>query len=698
MLKRQAQFILHSLGLILSRPLVMAVLCVAMSAQVFAMVVQNSSEGINSPQQSAQKNTQQAAFGEVVYHYFQEDFHQVLQLIEVGVKTHEFSALDAEDQDRLSLMQGAAQLNIGLYSQSQVIFAALLSQTNSAYVQANTWFFMAKAGFDNKQSDLSERAYQAIDKGDLVEHLSAAQWHELLYMGAFTRMQSDINNTSGINSDWQSLFKQIPKNSIYNTYLLANYASNLFNAGDYEQAILVFSSAKQALLVHQNSQTPRGELSRSLFEPLKRVFTPWRWFDENAHAEQLQKQRKISQEQAELNALFDTINLGLGQSLLQQGDLNSAIAVLQNVSKEGVASEQAILSYGWASARENRWQQAMGAWQHLQNNSVGLLALQASYGLAYAFGQQDNLGQAFFALQSTSQQISDSLVILNSFTQIAQQHDFFNRYNEQWPQSLSDLKLSFFSPTLTFDAKYLLSIREQAQVVLKDISDKQARLIQLEQLLLERASTYQDRLQSVSLAQAQTSLTQAQGNIDVLRNLIQQSNTFEQQLALSKKMASPETGTHIERIDKAAQRLQRLQTNSGAKRPLKASYETRLKRLEGIIAYDLMNNYVAQQWQHQQLLKQAQLHQQHAQKQYQKLQQLVRQQSAFGSEQGEIERLKQGLNAQSQYAQKLYNRATKALTARLVTLVNERQEQLKQQSIKTRLAMLRIQDLQQGGQ
>lgn len=630
-----------------------------------------------------------AAFGELVYHYFQNDYQQVLQLIAVGNTKHKFSELSKDDTDRLNLMQGAAQLQLGMYKQSQAKFASLLSQTTSQYVQANTWFFMAKAGFENKQAYLSERAYEAILQGELREHLSPEQWHELLYLSAYTRMQ--------LEQDWQSLQIQIPKENIYSAYLLANQGTLLFNKADYEQAVTIFTQAKQALIEYKNRRGYITQVVTDVFDTVSWAATPWRWFDDNATAEQAIKERKKAQSLEEQDALFDRINIGLGQSLLQQGDLGNAIAVIQNIADGGAESEQALLTYGWANAKENRWQTAMSAWQHLQQNSIGLFSLQASYGLAYAFSRQDNLGQAFYALQTTSIQIDSNLLALDAFATAAMQEEFFSQYNEQWPQALDDLKLGFFAPSANFDAKYLLAVRLQADSVLADISDKQARVIQLDNLLQERQATYDQRLQGMSLSNALAQIEQTQQHIDDLDALIVQSDTFEKQLVLSKKMTSLDISEQLSRLDSANQRHVRLSADTTRKRPLKATYKERLDLLEGILTWQLMDNFVAQKWQHKQLLKQAQEALSKTKQQYDNLQGISENQDAFGLQREQFSTLNQSLEAQVQAANNVYELATKTLTHQLLSLIQARKVQLQDQGTNTRLAMLRIQDLQQQG-
>lgn len=633
--------------------------------------------------------THKAEFGEVVYLYFQQDYQQVLQLTEVGLKQHGFTGIDQADTDRLNLMQGASQLQLGLYAKSQEKFATLLSQTTSDYVQAKTWFFMAKAGFNNKQAYLSERAYAAIAQNDLRDYLSNDQWFELLYLTAHTRMQNQ--------QDWQSLFDQIPKQSIFSAYLLANHASTLFNQGAYEESSNTFMRAKQALIAHQNSGFYIVEVATDVYDSITWAITPWRWFDDNAIAQQAMLEREEQQLKAEQDALFDRINIGLGQSLLQQADLGNAIAVIRNIASEGAEADQALLAYGWANARENRWQEAMSAWQYMQQNTVGLSSLQASYGLAYAYGQQDNLGRAFFALQTTTEQIDNTTNALEIFSRVVSEETFFDQYNEKWPAQLADLKLDFFALSGDFDAEYLLEVRQQSIEILKDIEDKKLRLLQLEQMLDERTQSFQGRQQELSLDQAQAQLAQAQQNIDDLHAMLDKSDDFESQLILSRKMADSDSRVHINRLDNAIARHTRLKTDPAQKRPVRPRYQTRLDRLEGILIWQLMDNFVAQKWEHQKLLKEAENAMDMAKAQYQNLQAKSQAQNAFSAERQQFKDMNEALSLQSKYAKDLYSNTTKRLSSNLLALIEERQSQLQQQGVNTRLAMLRIQDLTEQG-
>ena len=72
-------------------------------------------------------------------------------------------------------------------------------------------------------------------------------------------------------------------------------------------------------------------------------------------------------------------------------------------------------------------------------------------------------------------------------------------------------------------------------------------------------------------------------------------------------------------------------------------------------------------------------------------------QDAFSAQREQFSALNQSLETQVQAANKVYEHATRTLTYQLLSLIQARKSQLQEQSVNTRLAMLRIQDLQQQG-
>lgn len=627
---------------------------------------------------------QQAQFSEVVFHYFKEDYQTSIKLIEVGLLQHGFKQLNSEDIDRLSLMKGACLLYLGMYGKSQQVFTGLLSKSSSEYVQAQTWFFIAKAGFTNKQLSISDSAYEAILNNNLKNELSDSQWFELLYLTAHHNMQNGKN--------WQGLLNQLPKHSIYTPYLWANHAANLFNLQQYEKANLAFTQAKQNLIdVSEYIDASQGA-SFGNIGSLSLVFAPWRWFDSDPN-----NNEKYNQVVEEIDALFDHINHGLAKSLMQQGDLANAIAVLQTIASDASESNQALIAFGWANARENRWQTAEVAWQYLKENTLGLSALQASYGLAYSFSQQDELGQAYFALKDTSDQIDQTIRLIDAFVEQTKQPNFFDVFHSQWPAHLSDIKLDFLTPNSEYDAQYLLENRKSAKQILAEVENKHRQLAILESLLNERMLVHNRRLSDLNLDDVQSHIEQTKQQLFSIEAFMHSAVDYDAQLLLAKSMASKDMNKHIERLDSAQSRQNRLASDSSRKRPLKPAYRERVERIKGLLEWQLMDQFVATKWEHQQQLNKAKDALKTATDSYTKLQDFAQTANTFSAKESEFARLKQVLNEQTILATALFEKSNQALSDALLDILAKRKQQLLNQSVNTKLAMLRIQDLRQTG-
>nr|WP_136250737.1 hypothetical protein [Ningiella ruwaisensis] len=690
-----------------------------------------------------------ADYQHVLYAYFQQQYDEVLMLIARGDKRHGFMQLSIDDSDRLRLMQGAAQLNLGLYKSSQTLFLGLLSRTSSPYVQANTWYWLAKAGFDNQQFYLAQRAFAAIEQDELASYISDAQMQELIYLNTYILMMQ--------NKDFASMLSRLDEAEIYPAYVYANLGTLAFNQAldravsqsssqvsaqvsaqvsskeHLAQAVDFFVKAKQALLTHQRIQNAWYTKAATAGKRLIQfdwfsldIIKPWTWFssDENSHA-----QGKLAEAQSralidEQNALFDRINLGLAYTLLQQQDDENALAVINTVSSEGGEAGQALLSAGWALAKQNRWLQAIKVWEHLQSQSKGLYSLQASYGVAYALGQQGKLGEAFYALDDTSRQITTNLAELSAFSMAVEQNDFFDAYQKNdalfsdWPEPLLDIKRLFFANHPDIDTRYLLEMRASAKQMLNNLADKEKKIATLAQMLDVRKARFAQRQASLDLQKAQASIASAKEQllqiqtqlerafVDTLIDEDEASKGANSQARLNngaalseldKRMASPEYLAHLTRLEQAQARLSRLlneqSRNPEQKRPIKPSYAERLARIQGIIYFEMSKDKIAQTWAHKQQLKDAKQAVENAQLQLDAL--LRRQQDAnlFTSQQMRLDALNTRLMSQRDAALVLYNKADKALRTHLLDIVDTRMAQLAEQEVNTRLAKLRLQDL-----
>ncbi|WP_371195287.1 hypothetical protein [Glaciecola sp. SC05] len=686
---------------------------------------------------------QQADYEHILFEYFQKQYDTTLMLIEVGDASHQFIKLSQDDQDRLRLMQGASQLNVGLYSQAQDLLLNLLSVTSSEYVQANTWFWLAKAGFENRQYYLSERAYAAIEQEDLIDYIDEQQWQELIYLTTFSRMQQ--------GQDWQSMFVKLDKGSIYPAYIQANYASSQFNNGDFAESEQSFIAAKQSLLGHERIQNSwlvlagKGARSALSFNWLN----PLNWFssDPNAQSQgQLEQARDLFQQQ-EIDALYDRINLGLAYSLLQQQDDENALKVINTVSKRGGESEQALLTLGWALAQQNRWQNAISVWQYLQEQSEGLYGLQASYGMAYAYQQQGDFSQAFFALDDTTSQILNTIDALQNFSERVKDDGFFDSLEpvsasmtgeqsltqnnisaqsssqpkrvesiselavalglepsaedkanavlqdeqiEYWPSNLLDIKRMFLSTQPDFDAYFLLNVRREAKQVLANLDQKTQQLNTLAQMLSVRQQRFAKRQQELSLSDVKAELEQANAQLVAIQDRLTDP---QQRQTIKLEMASQDQLKHIQRINNAQQRLTRLLNDDTRSRPLNPKLKLRLERVQGILQWQLDDEFVVNHWQHKRFVQQAQRAVLDAKNSYERLVKRQKDSQLFAEQQQSLQNLAIEIQRQQAQARAVYSHANAQLQNNLLMIVERRIQALNTQQVNTRLAKLRLQDL-----
>jgi hypothetical protein len=624
-----------------------------------------------SAQILAQKR-QDLAFGQVVYSYFQGAPDQTLLQVALA-RSNELTAQKPyalENRDRLDLMRGAVSLQLGMTKQAESIFHRLLAQSADPYIQANTWFWLAKSSFAQKRMGASERAYTAIIDSDLEDELSAQHREELIYQVSHERM-----NNSG---DWEVLAEELSRDSIYQTYLIANQAVIEHNNQDYEAASEAFMAAKLLL-----NATP---VANSIQEENESA-SWWFWF--NWFGNDLTESQEVRAFQ-ERNALFDRLNYGLGITLLEQKDFANALIALKLIGRESLQAEQALLTYGWTLAQENRWPLAMAAWQYLRENSQGIYALQASHGLAYGYEQQGALAEAFSSLRDSSRQLDLAMASLSEFDLQVQQVDFFdNIANGNWPIEHRDLQILLLSGESDFDSAYLLEVRRQAKQLLNTLDQNIAQIGGMYRLLDERELAFASRSESLSLTDAQEILDRTKVRIAAFESALNASQTSDKLLATNVQVSA------LERLEKADARILRI--NNERERQLSKKYALRVARLKGVLKWELSEAYPATRWQHQKQLNNLNVAYVDASEQYVQLKRLQRDTRIINEQRSRVDVM--ALSAQTDYTrtENLVDSLTQRLTEFLKAHMAARMQELADQQVATRLAIIRIQDLAQPG-
>jgi hypothetical protein len=619
----------------------------------------------------AQKR-QDLAFGQVAYSYFQGAPDQTL-LQGALTRLNELKAqtpYGPENQNRLDLMKGAVSLQLGMTQQAENIFNRLLVQSGDPYIQANTWFWLAKSSFAQKRMGVSERAYSAIIVNDLEHELSQDHWEELVYQVSHERMN--------IGADWETLAGTLSTDSIYQSYLIANQAVIQHNKQDYDAANKAFISAKLLLTATPVENSIQQENNSSSW---------WSWFSWFSNG-----LTAIQEDQAfqERNALFDRLNYGLGVTLLEQKDYANALIALKLIGRESLHAEQAMLTYGWTLAQENRWPLAMAAWQYLRDNSQGIYALQASHGLAYGYEQQGALAEAFHALRDSSLQLDAAMNSLNTFGEQVQQATFFDTVaNGNWPIEHRDLQIALLSGNGDIDSAYLLSVRSQAKQLLNTLKGNLAQIDGMYRLLDEREFAFERRSETLSLTDAQEVLDRTRIRIEAFETLLNSD-----QIAAT-LLATNEQASALERLNKGEERILRINTQRDAN--LSQKYGQRVARLKGVLAWELSAAYPASRWQHQKQLNQLKVAYADTNSQYTQLKQLQNNTSSIDEQRSRVDLI--ALSAAADYArtEALVDSLTQRLTVFLQANMNLRMQALADQQVATRLAIIRLQDLAEPG-
>lgn len=628
-------------------------------------------EDTRSAEQILAQKRQDLAFGQVAYSYFQGAPDRTLLQGELTRLNQQIAQTpySNENQDRLDLMKGAVSLQLGMTQQAEAIFTRLLAQSGDPYIQANTWFWLAKSSFAQKRTGVSERAYTAILGNDLEDELSEEHWEELIYQVSHERMSN--------GGDWETLAEELNSDSIYQTYLIANQAVIQHNQQDYDAASDAFIAAKLQL-----NDTP---VENSIQEDISASWWSWfNWFG-NGLSESQEERAFL-----ERNALFDRLNYGLGVTLLEQKDYTNALIALKLIGRESLHAEQAMLTYGWTLAKENRWPLAMAAWQYLRDNSQGIYAMQASHGLAYGYEQQGALAEAFRSLRDSSRQLDSAMASLSEFGLKVEQANFFDTVaNGNWPIEHRDLHVLLLSGDEQIDSAYLLEVRRQAKQLLNTLDDNLAQIDGMYRLLDEREQAFVRRVDSLSLTGAQAILDSTETRIDNFEAALNSDQIADKLLATKDQVSA------LERLEKAEQRIERINTERARK--LSKKYAQRVARLKGVLQWELSEAFPETRWQHQKQLSKLKLAYADANKQYQRLKKLQSDTQIIADQRARVDAM--ALSAQADYTRTktLVDSLTQRLTEFLQVNMALRMQELSDQQVATRLAIIRIQDLAQPG-
>jgi lipopolysaccharide biosynthesis regulator YciM len=287
----------------------------------------------HDPQKLAPIRVQDLQYGDVLFHYYQQDDFEALTRLLAYQHWNQLPHHELDSQ----LLLGGLYLSLGLYNEAGERFSRLLTPDVPLGVRNRAWFYLGQIWYARGYLDKAVDALRQV-QGQLPTQQEAQRIHllanALLRQGHFDEAIALLKAFHG-PPDWLA-FAQ-------------------FNLG--------------VALVRQN-RMPEADAE------LTAVGT-------------------LASSQPELLALRDRANLALGFAYLQANQPDKARVPLERVRLDGAYSNKALLGLGWADAALGDYQAALSPWTELRNRSLLDSAVQEAYlAVPYAYGKLDANAQA----------------------------------------------------------------------------------------------------------------------------------------------------------------------------------------------------------------------------------------------------------------------------------------------------------------
>ena len=284
----------------------------------------------------APSTVQDLAYGEVLFHFYQQDYFSALVRLLAAFERNEVPSHAAEAE----LLLGGLYLSYGQHRLAGEIFERMLDERDDPALRDRAWFFLAKIW---RQRGYFAEAEQALARigGRLPPELEPER---RLLAAQLAMDQGKFAEAEAMLAGWNS------RDNAWAGYARYNLGVALVRLGQ--------TSAGAAML-EQVGTTP--------FEPRNETG----------------------------NALRDKANVALGYAWLQAGQPALAKPALQRVRLTGPFSTKALLGVGWAESERADHRAALVPWLELKGRSLLDPAVQESLlAVPYAFAQLGADGQA----------------------------------------------------------------------------------------------------------------------------------------------------------------------------------------------------------------------------------------------------------------------------------------------------------------
>jgi hypothetical protein len=264
------------------------------------------------------------AYGEVLYHFYQQDYLTALTHLLVAQVRGELTA----NADEADLLLGGLYLSYGEHDEAGAIFERVLARTADPGVRDRAWYFLAEIRYQRGYPAKAEAALGRIEgelSADLEPKRRLLEAQLLMEQGRFEDARERLESWKKPSEPWVGYAKYNLGVALIRLGRTADGARVLGEVGALE-------TSDQALL-----------------------------------------------------ALRDKANVALGYTWLRAGEPAAAKPALERVRLEGPLSAQALLGVGWADATLSHYRAALVPWIELSRRNPLDPAVQESL-LAVPYG------------------------------------------------------------------------------------------------------------------------------------------------------------------------------------------------------------------------------------------------------------------------------------------------------------------------
>ncbi|HEY1898965.1 MAG TPA: hypothetical protein VGG49_04135 [Steroidobacteraceae bacterium] len=497
------------------------------------------------PQQLPPIRVQDLQYGDVLFHYYQQDDFEALTRL---LAYQHWNQLPHHEKDS-QLLLGGLYLSLGLYNEAGERFSQLLTQQVPQGVRNRAWFYLGQIWYARGYLDKAVDALRQV-QGPLPAQQEAQKTHllanALLREGHFDEAIALLRAFKG-PADW-----------------------------------LAFAQYNLGIALVRQKRLPEADVALTTVGTLK----------------------TSSQE---LLALRDRANLALGFAYLQANQPDKARVPLERIRLNGAYSNKALLGLGWADSALGDYQAALSPWTELRKRSLLDSAVQEAYlAVPYAYGKLEANAQAAQDYESaltsfaTEQKALDGAIDrIRSGTMLQEllAGDAQTHYGWFWQlQNLPD------EP----ESRYLYAIMagHDFQEGLKNYRDLTFLGSTLDvwsdstqafgDMIDTRERAYAQRLPQVDQLLASGAVDQLQHRRDDLEARLSGIEARQDVAALG----SPEERAHWEQIRQLEDALA-----AAPHDPQNDALRERLRLVKGVMFYQLNEAFKAREWQERRTLK-----------------------------------------------------------------------------------------------